>query len=100
VPPVARERERGRAREEKWGDMSMTTEAEVLKWVGELFEHPEPLAPETLRETIPMWDSLGTLNLLAGLDEKFGIILPDAELRAMTKVDDILVVLRREGKLS
>lgn len=79
--------------------MTMTTEDEVLKWLGELFEHPAPLTPATERETIPMWDSLGTLNLLAGLDEKFGIILPDAELRAMTKVDDVLAVLRREGKL-
>ena len=78
----------------------MTTQEDALKWIGEMFEQPGQLAPETLRENIPVWDSLGTLTLLAGLDERFGIMLSDWELRAMTKVDDILAVLRREGKLS
>lgn len=78
----------------------MTTQDDALKWIGEMFEESAPLTPETLRENIPMWDSLGTLTLMAGLDEKFGIMLPDEELKAMAKVDDILAVLRREGKLS
>jgi len=77
-----------------------TTQEDALKWIGEIFEEPGPLTPETLRENIPVWDSLGTLTLMAGLDEKFGIILSDDELRAMTKVDDILAVLRRDGKLA
>lgn len=78
----------------------MTTQEEALKWIGEMFEQTDPLTPDTLRDDIPVWDSLGTLTLMAGMDEKFGIMLSDAELRAMTKVDDILAVLRREGKLS
>ena len=78
----------------------MTTQEEALKWIGEMFEQSDPLTPDTLRDDIPVWDSLGTLTLMAGMDEKFGIMLSDAELRAMTKVDDILAVLRREGKLS
>ena len=78
----------------------MTTQEDALEWIGEMFEQPGQLAPETSRENIPAWDSLGTLTLMAGLDEKFGIMLSDSELRAMTKVDDILAVLRREGKLS
>ena len=78
----------------------MTTQEEALKWIGEMFERTDSLTPETPRNDIPVWDSLGTLTLMAGMDEKFGIMLSDAELRAMTKVDDILAVLRREGKLS
>jgi len=78
----------------------MTTQEEALKWIGEMFEQTDLLTPDTLRDDIPVWDSLGTLTLMAGMDEKFGIMLSDAELRAMTKVDDILAVLRREGKLS
>ena len=78
----------------------MTTKEEALKWIGEMFEQSDPLTPDTLRDDIPVWDSLGTLTLMAGMDEKFGIMLSDAELRAMTKVDDILAVLRREGKLA
>jgi acyl carrier protein len=86
-------------RQDDWNTM-MTTEADALKWIGEMFEHPSALTPATPREEIPIWDSLGTLTLMAGLDEKFGIMLSDAELRAMSKVDDILAVLRRDGKLS
>ena len=78
----------------------MTTQEEALKWIGEMFEQTDLLTPDILRDDIPVWDSLGTLTLMAGMDEKFGIMLSDAELRAMTKVDDILAVLRREGNLS
>ena len=78
----------------------MTTQETALKWVAEMFDQPaDQLTPETLRQDIPLWDSLGILMLMAGLDEKFGIMLSDVELRAMTKVGDILEVLRREGKL-
>ena len=77
----------------------MTTQDELLNWIAEIFEQTaKPLSPDTLREDIPAWDSLGVLTLMAGLDEKYGIMLSDAELKAMTKVDDILEVLRREGK--
>ncbi len=71
-----------------------------MHWIAELFEQsPDHLRPESLRDDIPSWDSLGTLTLMADLDEKFGIMLSDTELRDMTKVEDILIVLRREGKL-
>ena len=64
------------------------------------FEQPaESIKPETPREEIVAWDSLGVLMLMAALDEKHEIMLSDEELRAMTKAGDILEVLRREGKL-
>jgi acyl carrier protein len=73
---------------------------EALKWIAGLFEEsPDKLTPECLRQDIPLWDSLGVLTLMASLDEKFGILLSDADLRAMQKVDDILAVLRQHGKL-
>ena len=78
----------------------MTTQEEALNWIAELFEQSAgQLQPETRRDDIPAWDSLGVLTLMAGLDEKYGIMLSDVELRAMTKVGDILDVLRRQGKL-
>ena len=78
----------------------MKTEEDVLNWIAELFQHPVVrLKPETPREDIPDWDSLGVLSLMAGLDEQYGILLSDAELNAMTRVGDILNVLRRVGKL-
>lgn len=76
------------------------SETEVLHWLAEIFEEkPEALAPETSRDDLPTWDSLGVLNLMAGLDEKFGIVLSEQELQSMTRIDDILQVLRRHGKL-
>jgi acyl carrier protein len=77
------------------------TQQEVLDWVAELFEEDSrQLTPDTIRDDIEAWDSLGVLTLLAALDRDFGIILSDDEVQGMRQVDDILDVLRRNGKLS
>lgn len=76
------------------------TEAEALRWIAEIFEQPPgSITASTPRDDIPAWDSLGVLTLMAGLDEKCGLVMTDAELKAMTKVDDILAVLRHHQKL-
>lgn len=76
------------------------TEPEALVWIARLFNQPpDSIQAQTPRDTIPEWDSLGVLNLMAGLDEQFGLLLADDTLKAMTRVDDILQVLRTEGKL-
>ena len=78
----------------------MMTQEEALKWVAAMFEQPvDELTPETPRDDIPMWDSLGVLMLMADYDEKFGIVLTGDDMRGMRKVDDILEVLRKAGKL-
>ena len=38
-------------------------------------------------------------DLIAGIDEEFGVLLSDKEIRSMTKVGDILVLLEQKGKL-
>jgi acyl carrier protein len=77
------------------------TEKEALKWVADLFEEPpEKIFMDTPRDAIPAWDSLGVLTLMAGLDEKFDIVLSDAEIRAMRSAGDILEVLRKNAKLN
>lgn len=77
------------------------TVQEALKWIAELFDESlESISPETPRDAVPEWDSLGVLTLMADMDEKFGIFLSDNELQAMTKVEDIIQVLRKNGKLS
>lgn len=78
----------------------MTTD-EALKWVAGLFEESaENITPDTPRDSIVAWDSLGVLTLMAALDEEFGILLTEQEMRTMQKVDDILEVLRKNGKLN
>jgi acyl carrier protein len=78
----------------------MTTQ-EATTWIAILFqESVESLTPETPRDAVPAWDSLGELTMMADMDEKFGIVLTDSQLRAMTRVDDILQVLRNNGQIT
>jgi acyl carrier protein len=78
----------------------MTTQ-EATRWIAGLFqESADSIAPETPRDAVAAWDSLGELTLMADMDEKFSIVLTDTQLKAMTKVGDILQVLRENGKLT
>ena len=72
---------------------------EALIWIADLFEESvEDINPETLKEDIPAWDSLGVLTLMAELDENFGILLTDEEMQKLHKINDIFDILRRDGK--
>lgn len=78
---------------------SMTLQ-QALDWIAEIFEEsPGSLSPNSRREDIHAWDSMGVLALLAGMDERFCIVLGSADMEAMKSVDDILEVLRKHGKL-
>ena len=51
---------------------------EALLWIAETFEEPvENVKPDTPRDAIAGWDSLGALTLMARLDEELDIILSD-----------------------
>lgn len=77
------------------------TEESALAWIAALFhEAPERLKPETIREDIEEWDSLGVLTLLASLDSDHNIILNDEEVQGIRCVGDVLDILRRHGKLA
>lgn len=62
-------------------------------------EREGSMTAETQSSSIAGWDSMGTLMLLAELDEKFGIHLEESEIYALKSVGDILRVLEREGVL-
>ena len=73
---------------------------EALKWIAEIFEEPEEnITTETKRDDIELWDSLGTLTLMAQLDETFDIILSEEELTGLASIEDILQVLKDNEKL-
>ncbi len=77
------------------------TQQEALAWIAGLFEEiPERVTPDTVRDDIPAWDSLGVLTLMADLDSQLGIQLSDDEVQGMKSVKDILDILQRNGKLS
>ncbi len=74
---------------------------DALNWIAEIFEQGAgTLTAATMRTDIPGWDSLGTLTLIAGFDEKFDIHLSEKDIDAMKRVGDVLDVLRRHGKLA
>jgi acyl carrier protein len=77
------------------------TEPEALDWIATLFEEPRgSLLPETRRDQIEAWDSLGVLTLMAGLDADFGITMSDDDFQKITTVGDVLAVMRQNGALS
>ena len=74
--------------------------SEALAWIADVFEEdPDGISPETERNDIVGWDSMGVLALMAGLDNDFDILLSADDMQAMTKIQDILVVLENNGKL-
>jgi acyl carrier protein len=73
---------------------------DALQWVSEVFEEtPGRITAGTARNDIPGWDSLGTLSLIAALDERFDIHLSEQDIEAMQSAGDILDILRRHGAL-
>lgn len=74
---------------------------EALRMLSECFMEPlEHIGPAVLRESIPGWDSMGALMLIAELDERFQIELSADESRAMQCVGDVLAFMARHGALS
>ena len=74
---------------------------EALAWIADIFEEdPDTIKPETERVDIIGWDSMGVLALMSGLDTEFDILLSADDIEAITKVEDILIVLENNGKLN
>jgi acyl carrier protein len=77
------------------------TQREAVEWIAKVFEvSSEQLTPDTLRDDIPAWDSLGVLTLMANLDSDFGIVLSDDDVQSVKSVRDILEIMRRNGTLT
>ncbi|MFL6661580.1 MAG: acyl carrier protein [Rhizobacter sp.] len=73
---------------------------DALTWISEVFEEsPGRIQAATPRSEIPGWDSLGTLSLIAALDERFDIHLSEQDIEGMESVNDIFEILRRHGAL-
>lgn len=72
---------------------------ELLDWVADVFETPiESIQPQTLRDEIATWDSLGILTLIARMDEDFHILLTDEEIQRLRSVGDIVQLIRDRGE--
>ncbi len=60
-------------------------------------ETTDAITPDRLRETLPGWDSMGALMLIAEIDERFGVELGAETSRQMKSVNDILTFLGNQG---
>ncbi len=77
------------------------TQREAIEWIARVFEtSPDQLTPDTTREAVAAWDSLGVLTLMASLDSDFGIVLTDDDVQEIKTVGDVLHVIQRNGKLT
>lgn len=73
---------------------------QALEWIAGVFEEPaDRITADTERAAIIGWDSLGTLTLIAALDDQFDVHLSQKDIDAMQSVRDVLDLLRRNGKL-
>lgn len=74
---------------------------DALKMFAEVFEEPEDkVGRDTDRADIEGWDSLGTLTLMAELDERFDLTLSEEELEELASISDLLEILRKNSLLS
>lgn len=81
--------------------MTVMSVNEALEMLAEAFSEPiENLHPETLRENVPGWDSMGALMLIAELDERFGLELSADTSKTMRCIGDVLAFLRQNGALA
>ena len=53
------------------------------------------IGPETAQADVPEWDSVGHLNLMLGLEERFGVTFDVDDLTRLTSVEAILAHLDR-----
>ncbi|GAB1265245.1 hypothetical protein NBRC116493_14860 [Aurantivibrio infirmus] len=80
--------------------MEAVSEQEILLWLEELFEaSPGSININSQREDIEAWDSLGTLTLMAELDQRFDIALSEDALENFSSVTAVIDLIRQKGLL-
>jgi len=81
--------------------MNTISTAAAMQMLAESFEEPVGnLTPDTERDSVAGWDSMGALTLMAELDERFGIVLTAEQSAQMRHIRDVLELLRSHGALS
>jgi acyl carrier protein len=81
--------------------MSTITIEEALQMLADCIEaDADALKADTPRDSLPGWDSMGALALMAELDERFELELTADESRQMQSVRDVLDYLRRHERLA
>jgi acyl carrier protein len=70
--------------------------SDLLQWLAAVFQEPvEAMDESRTRDSIRTWDSMGSLMLMAELDERVHVTLEEEELKKMTSIGDIFALLRQ-----
>lgn len=60
---------------------------------------PEELTEESNAQTVEDWDSMGTMNILLGLESDFGLRLSPGQTNRLQSIKGITDLLQEAGKL-
>ncbi len=60
---------------------------------------PEELTEDSNAESIENWDSMGTMNILLGLESDFGLRLSPGQTNRLQSITGIMELLQEAGKL-
>lgn len=71
----------------------MIMEEKILEILKETFDL-DSVDKTCSQMTCPAWDSMGQLNLVAELEEAFGISLEPEEIGEMKSYDDIIKIVK------
>jgi acyl carrier protein len=70
---------------------------ELLQWLASVFQESAAALDESRsRQSIKTWDSMGTLMLMAELDERLHLTLEEEELKGLTSIGDLFALLRKK----
>ena len=70
---------------------------ELFGWLAGVFqEEASAINEDRSRQSIPTWDSMGTLLLIAELDDRLQVTLTEDDLKDLSSIRDIVEALRRK----
>lgn len=77
------------------------TRREALERIGEMLEIPPQELKEDLTPAhVAAWDSMGHINILAFLDDEFGICLSAEEMDNVNSLRSVLDIIHERGGFS
>lgn len=70
---------------------------ELIQWLASVFqEAPDKLDESRSRASIQTWDSMGSLMLMAELDERLHVTLEEQEMKGIITIGDLFSLLRQK----
>lgn len=76
------------------------TETDMMVMISEaLLVDPSQITVNSQKDEIPEWDSMGLMSIMAMIDDEFQITLSMEEAEAWNAVSDIILLLKKLGKI-